>query len=243
MRLKPTEAVRITRALIRQRMAATAIQQFVREALPEGSIRAGWSDRLLFRRLFFTRQHQRKIVSETAFRLLWPLVRRPSALMPLAEANGIYGFFTARFVSALAGRIDGSCLEIGAGDGALARCLRDAGADIVATDDYSWSGKIDYPPEVQKLPAVEALSQYRPESVLCSWPPGGNPFEAAVFETPSVRRYIVIGSRHQFAFGNWRSYRAQAAFSMQLDEALSGMLLPPDFGGAVYIFDRRSMVV
>jgi PAS domain S-box-containing protein len=33
----------------------------------------------------------------------------------------------------------------------------------------------------------------------CSWPPPGNTFEKAVFETPSVERYVVIGSRHRFA--------------------------------------------
>jgi len=33
-----------------------------------------------------------------------------------------------------------------------------------------------------------------------------------LFATPSVQLYIIIGSRHQFAFGNWKGYREHDGF-------------------------------
>lgn len=238
MHLKPGDAVQMAKKMVRQRMAAIAIQEFLRHSIADGDLPIGWLDMLIFRRLFFTNGFRRKIVSNTAFNMLWPLVRRRHALMPLAEQHGIYCFYSREMIRRLARTIDGLCLEIGAGDGALSLSLRKAGVNVKATDNYSWLGKIAYSEDVEKQSADTALAKYQPEVVLCSWPPSANDFEQAVFLTKSVRRYIVIGSQHQFAFGNWRAYRSQTSFTIKTDADLSALLLPHDFGGAVYIFDR-----
>ena len=60
--------------------------------------------------------------------------------MPLVEPRGIYCFYSGALVARLAALIGArSCVEIAAGDGTLSRFLRDAGVDVVATDDASWT--------------------------------------------------------------------------------------------------------
>ena len=60
-----------------------------------------------------------------------------------------------------------------------------------------------------------------------------------MFNTPSVQLYIVIGSRHQFAFGNWKEYTRQSAFELAEDKALSALVLPPELESVVYVFRRK----
>jgi hypothetical protein len=60
-----------------------------------------------------------------------------------------------------------------------------------------------------------------------------------VFRTRSVELYVVIASKHAFAAGNWDDYRSQEAFTMVEDEALGGLVLPPELESAVYVFRRR----
>ncbi len=97
-----------------------------------------------------------------------------------------------------------------------------------------------YPDSVVKRDAREALKVYAPEVVICSWPPADNDFECRVFKTRSVQIYIVIGSRHRFAAGNWNDYKRQSAFTFEKEEALSRLILPPELGSAVYIFRRQT---
>jgi hypothetical protein len=59
-----------------------------------------------------------------------------------------------------------------------------------------------------------------------------------VFTTPSVELYVVIGSRHQFAAGNWRTYEEQDAFALEESLELSRLVLPPELDAAVYLFRR-----
>ena len=139
----------------------------------------------------------------------------------------------------IAGR---SCLEIGAGDGTLARFLKEQGVQLTATDNHGWEKSVAYPDWVLKLDAREALKKYAPEVVICSWPPAQNDFERDVFNTPSVQLYIVIGSRHQFAFGNWKDYTRQTAFELEEDKALSALVLPPELESVVYVFRRKAVI-
>lgn len=236
------EVQEIVGKLIRQRMSAIAIERFLKASLTDGKTRSvGWRDLFIYRRLFFTGDFRRKLVPAWAFRLLWPLVKQRNLLLPLAESHGIYCFYSRELVDELATLIgSGPCIEIAAGDGALTRFLKQAGVAISATDDHSWSGKVTYSNEVIKLDARRALKEFRPEVVICSWPPAKNSFEQFVFETESVQRYVVIGSRHKFASGNWPIYHSQKTFKMRMDVELSQLLLPPEFGGAVYVFDRAA---
>jgi hypothetical protein len=110
---------------------------------------------------------------------------------------------------------------------------------VHATDDHSWTQNIRYPEAVERLDAVSALAQHNPEVVLCSYPPPKNTFEAAVFTTSTVNLYVVITTKHKFAAGNWETYESQSAFTMQADEALSRLILPPEIDPVLLVFRRK----
>src|SRR4051794_16006855 len=233
-------------ALARQRLAAGALKQMgvaAATGVSAGRVRFGLVSGWLTQRLLFRGGGlERKPVSPRAFRLLWPLVRQKRVLMPLVEPRGIYCFYSRPLVERLAALIgDRPCVEIAAGDGTLARFLRAAGADVVATDDFSWTQTA--PPagsdDVVRQDARTALRERAPEVVLCSWPPAGNAFERHVFATPSVKTYIMIGSRGEFGAGSWADYRAQDAFTYAEEPQLSRLVLPPEIDPAVYVFHRR----
>ena len=228
---------------VRTRMAHLAIKQhLVAEAtgIEKGNVRFNLLNGYLAQKLLFADGLERKPVSLFWFRLIWPLLWQRRLLMPLVQSAGIYCFYSRQLVEALAALIASrTCLEIGAGDGTLTRFLADSGVNITASDDYSW--KHDYPDFVVRRDAHEALREYAPEVVLCSWPPAGNTFEQQVFRTRSVQLYIVISSRHRFAAGNWDDYRQQSTFDHQQDEKLSSLVLPPELDAAVYVFRRKKV--
>lgn len=206
----------------------------------EGRVRMGLLQGAVAQRLLFRRGLERRPVHLVLFRLVWPLLSQRRRIMPLVRKRGIYCFYSGALVRALDDLIDGRrALEIAAGDGTLTGFLQELGADVVATDDHSWQGTIDYPDHVRRLDAVTALRAYRPEVVLCSWPPAGNTFEQAVFRSPSVQTYIVIGGSSQ-GTGNWETYAGQSSFDMQQDDTLADLVLPPEHAGVVLVFRRRS---
>ena len=229
---------------IRNRMARMAIKNYgliAASGIKEGVVRFNWLNGYIIKELLFARELERKPVSLFWFRLMWPLVWQKERLMPLAEPKGIYCFYSRQLIEKLAVLIgSGSCLGIAAGDGTLTRFLKNHGVRITATDDYGWKYAVQYPDSVVKREAREALTVYAPEVVICSWPPAGNDFERRVFKTRSVQIYIVIGSRHRLAAGNWNDYKRQSAFTVEEEEALSRLVLPPELGSAVYIFRRKT---
>jgi hypothetical protein len=239
------EAVRV---MARQRLAADALRQMgvaAATGVTGGRLRFGLVSGWITQRLLFAGGGlERKPVSMRAFRLLWPLVRHKSYLMPLVEPRGIYCFYSRELVRGLRELIGdrAPCVEIAAGDGTLSRFLRAEGVDVVATDDHSWQKtRREQVGDVVVQDAVAALRERAPRVVLCSWPPAGNPFEAEVFRTASVELYVVIGSRSEFAAGNWDAYRAATAagWTLEEDEALSALVLPPQIASAVWVFRRR----
>ncbi|TAN66985.1 MAG: SAM-dependent methyltransferase [Methylobacter sp.] len=207
----------------------------------QGRLRFNLLNGYIAQKLLFSKGLERKPISLFWFRLFWPLVWQKKRLMPLVQPKGIYCFYSGALIEALDGMIASrSCLEIGAGDGTLTRFLKNRGVQITATDNHSWKNAVDYPEWVIELDAREALARYTPEVVICSWPPAQNDFERYVFNTPSVQLYIVIGSRHQFAFGNWKDYKQQSVFSLNEDKKLSALVLPPELGAAVYVFQPKN---
>ncbi|TQS47091.1 hypothetical protein [Cryptosporangium phraense] len=222
----------MTTALVRQlaMSAATGIES--------GRVRFNLLNGWVAQKLLFSSGLTRKAVSLRLFRLVWPFVWQKRLLMPLVQKKGIYCFYSRELIEALATLIDGrDCLEIAAGDGTLSRLLGLAGVAVRATDDHSWS-QVAFGDSVERLDAVRALRRYQPPVVVCSWPPAGNSFERAVFATPSVQLYVVIGSKHEHASGDWAAYRKQRGFSFELDSRLSGLVLPPELDSAVYVFRR-----
>ncbi|MFZ2162404.1 MAG: hypothetical protein WAW02_09325 [Sideroxyarcus sp.] len=231
---------------VRSRMAHESVKKLCLSVLAadtgvtHGKLRFNLFNGFIAQRLLFARALERKPVSMFWFRLLWPLVWQRKRLMPLVQPKGIFCFYSQALIEALAAMIAGrSCLEIGAGDGTLARFLKEQGVQLTATDNHVWEKSVAYPDWVLKLDAREALVKYAPEVVVCSWPPAQNDFERAVFDMPSVQLYIVIGSRHQFAFGNWKDYTGQSDFVLEEDKALSVLVLPPELESVVYVFRRK----
>ena len=234
---------------IRSRMAHESVKKLCLATLAadagvtKGKLRFNLFNGFIAQKLLFSRGLERKPVSLFWFRLFWPLIWQKKRLMPLVQPKGIYCFYTRELVEALAGMIASrSCLEIGAGDGTLTRFLKGSGVKLTATDNHGWKNAVAYPDWVIKLDAREALASYAPEVVICSWPPAQNDFERHVFTTPSVQLYIVIGSRHQFAFGNWKDYKQQSAFELEEGKKLGALLLPPELESAVYLFRRKAKI-
>ncbi|MDZ4202136.1 MAG: hypothetical protein U1C96_08355 [Gallionella sp.] len=228
---------------VRSRLAHLAVSRCSSAVAANGANGKGRLNLLnafVAQKLLFAKDFERKPVAMFWFRLLWPLLWQRAALMPLVQPRGIYCFYSRELIAALIGMIASRrCLEIAAGDGTLSRFLQAQGVDIVATDNYGWKHAVQYPADVIKMEAAEALEKYAPQVVLCSWPPSNNDFERRVFNTASVQLYIVISSRHQFASGNWKDYTGQGTFSLAEDKALSRLVLPPELESAVYVFRRK----
>jgi hypothetical protein len=224
---------------IRHQMAVAAVKQLSLSAatgVTEGRLRFNLVNGWVAQRLLFEQGLRRKPVSLFWFRLIWPLVWQRRFLMPLVGPKGIYCFYSRRLIQNLAAMIgERPCLEIAAGDGTLSRFLAAEGVAVTATDDHSWPD-VDFPPDVLRQDAREALRVHRPAVVICSWPPAGNTFERDVFKTPGVELYIVISSRHTFASGDWAAYEAQTDFEFAEDPALTRLVLPPELDAAVYVF-------
>lgn len=232
--------------LVCRYMALTAARQHciaIASGVESGKVRFNLLNGYIAQKLLFEEGLVRKPVSLSWYRLLWPLVWQKRFLMPLVQPEGIYCFYSRELIQGLAEIIgEQSCLEIAAGDGTLARFLGDRGVRITATDDYSWEHTISYPAWVIRADANDALRRYAPDVVICSWPPVQNRFERQVFVTRSVQLYIVIGSRHRFASGNWEEYQRQVAFDFEENPRLSSRVLPAELDAAVYIFRRKKQV-
>jgi hypothetical protein len=231
---------------IRSRLAHESVKRLSLSALNtdletrKGKLRFNLFNGFIAQRLLFASGLIRKPVSLRLFRLFWPILWQKKILMPLVQPKGIYCFYSKPFIATLVEMINNrKCLEIGAGDGTLTGFLKAQGVEITATDNYSWAKSVHYPEWVIKMDAREALTNYSPEVVICSWPPAQNDFESCIFQTPTVQLYIVIGSRHKFAFGNWPAYKQQTTFELVEDTKLSEMVLPPELESVVYIFRRN----
>jgi hypothetical protein len=231
------------REIVRYQMARAAITQHcvsIASGVKSGKIRFNLLNGFVAQKLLFTHGLERRPVSLFWFRLIWPLIWQKRFLMPLVQPKGIYCFYSRRLIKELAKIVGNrSCLEIAAGDGTLSRFLREQGAPVTATDDYTWQHAISYPKWVENKKATEALSDYSPEIVICSWPPARNNFEQRIFKTRSVQLYLLVTSEHQYAAGNWDAYREQQLFTMRQDPVLSRLVLPPEIDAAVYLFTRK----
>lgn len=229
--------------VVRAQMARLALEKIAIVAATGqkgGTVRLGLWSGWIVQRLLFESGLRRKPVSLTSFKLWWPLVFDRRLVMPLVQPRGIWCFYSQKLVHALAGLIGTRpCVELAAGDGTLARFLRDAGTQVTATDDHSWRHMLEYPSDVERIDAIEALRRYTPRAVLCSWPPPGNRFERTVFSQRQVEIYIVLLSRHRFASGAWDAYKEQQTFDMVDDLELSRLVLPPEIDPAVLVFRRR----
>lgn len=229
--------------IIKARIAIYILEQLnleVQSGKSSGKVRFNLWDGLILQKIFFKKDFERKPVSLLWFKLFWPFITNKKILMPLVSKKGIYCFYSKTLLKELANLIGNTkCLEIGAGDGTLTRFIRGMGVCCDATDDYSWEHYIQYSDFVEKLDAKEALYKYKPDTVICSWPPPGNAFEKSVFQMDSVKLYIVIGTINPSFSGNHDTYQKQEDFTKEYSHRLSSLVLPPSKDNAVYIFRRK----
>ncbi len=231
-------------AQVRRQLAAEALKQLCLSAatgVSSGRVRFNLVNGWVAQQLLFEHDLERKPVSLLWFRLIWPLLWQRRLLLPLVQPKGIYCFYSRPLIRALAALIgDRTCLEIAAGDGTLSAFLTAEGVAATATDDYSWQQSVKYPASVLRQDAKAALRAHRPEVVICSWPPAGNPFEQAVFRTSSVQLYVAINSGLEVGSGNRAAYVQQTEFDVAEEPALSRLVLPPELGAVVHVFQRRT---
>jgi hypothetical protein len=203
------------------------------------TIRFNLWDGTILQKLLFKKEFERKPVALNTFKFFWRFIINKNILMPLVNKRGIYCFYSKSFIKELSALIGNkNCLEIGAGDGTLTRFLNEENIKCTATDNYSWEQYITYPSFVEKADAKISLNKYKPEVVICSWPVPKNSYEKHVFKTDSVELYIVIGTRNPTFTGDFDSYHSVDNFTMELNEHLSSLILPPSDENAVYIFKR-----
>lgn len=230
--------------IIKARFAVYLLEQLnvaVSANTPAGNVRFNRWDGTILQRLLFRKGFERKPVSLPLFRFFWRFIKDKKILMPLVNKKGIYCFYSKELIKELTTLIgERKCLEIAAGDGTLTRFLNEAGTVCTATDDYSWKHYIDYPAYVEKADAKTALAKYSPEVVLCSWPVPKNPYEKHVFKADSVQLYIVIGTRNPQTTGDFEAYYNAEKFTMELDERLSALIVPPSEDNAVYLFRKKT---
>lgn len=198
-------------------------------------------DGFILQKILFKKGFVRKPVSTVLFKIFWPFISNKKILIPLVNQKGIYCFYSKKLINELYKLIGSTnCIEVAAGDGTLTKFLNQKGLSCIPTDDYSWESYIQYPEFVQKLNAKKALEKYNPETVICSWAPPGNTFEKYIFQTVSVKLYIVMGSKNSLYTGNHDVYNSQKNFTMEYNKYLSDLLLPPSKDNAIYIFKRKN---
>ena len=114
-------------AEVHRQIAAGLIRRLsvsVATGVTSGRLRFNLINGWVIQRLLFAGGLERKPVSMFWFRVLWPLVWQRRFLMPLVGPEGVYCFYSRRFVEELSALIgERECLEIAAGDGTLTRFL------------------------------------------------------------------------------------------------------------------------
>lgn len=135
------------------------------------------------------------------------------------KTRPVFEVFNRTHINALAAYIvDSGCtsvLEVGAGDGRLAKYLSESihrvfrrrkekgehprQIRVIATDNGSWNIETVFP--VEKLDLADALRKYTPELVIWCWMPIGD-WTYLIRRHPSVREYILVGEADGGECGN-----------------------------------------
>ncbi len=200
-------------------------------------------EKIISQLLFFNFKGQRKTVSKECFLFFWKYIDNKGRLTEILQSTGIYAIYSTDLIHELCKILkDKKVLEVAAGDGTLGYMIKvnkNFDGEINITDDHSWTHKIKFPTFVEKLSATQALEKYRPQIVISSWPPPDNSFEKEIFHSPTVEMYIVIGSKHEFATGNQKSYQHQNKFKKIHRHDLTDMTLPQEWDHQVIQFIRK----
>lgn len=232
-------------SVIKAQMTLLAIEQFCDVMSGRAGVKPRMRDVMVMNFLFFARMKAGHVFSSESFDRVWSWIKDPIWAASELQRQGVWSVPTQDLSEKMAALCQGRrVLEVGAGNGLLCHSLKRHGVDITAVDDESWSlgGKSIRARgvEVQTMDATQALKQFSPEVVICSWAPVGNLFEREIFRTKSVQTYLVISSRHSFASGNWGAYREQKAFNCSTSEPLNSLIRPIEIEQQLLIFRRTS---
>lgn len=229
--------------LLKAQMTLLAIDQFVEVTTGKSGLKPSFRDRAVMSCLILPMILNR-LVTNSDFDRRWGWLNEKIWAAAELQRQGIWSVPTVELIERFTEHCQGKkVLELGAGRGLLYGPLRDRGLDITAVDDGSWNigssgAKSLAGRTIETMDAREALNNLRPDVVLCSWPPAGNPFEEHIFNSPSVRLYLAVVSRHSFASGNWSSYKNQTKFECSMSEPLNRLLRPLETEQQVLIFRK-----
>lgn len=231
-------------SVIKAQMTLLAIEQFCDVMSGRAGVKPRMRDVMAMNLLLLARLKSGHIFSTNGFDRVWRWMRDPIWAASELQRQGVWSVPTKDLAEKIAGLCQGRrVLEIGAGNGLLCHSLKSQGLEITAVDDESWSlgGKSIRARgvEVLRMDAVEALKEYSPDVVICSWAPVGNTFEREIFRTKSVQTYLAISSRHSFASGNWGAYKEQNAFDCSTSEAINSLIRPFEIEQQLLIFRRK----
>jgi uncharacterized UPF0146 family protein len=127
-------------------------------------------------------------------------------------------------------------LEVGAGLGLWSSLLQESGADIIATDDFSWKKKNHDKrnfTKVEKLNVQNSLNKYNDADVLLLvWPPYDNPMANNALKKFKGNKLIYIGEGEGEATANDNFYDRLEKHWKQVDEY--------DIPGWVYTHDNMT---
>jgi hypothetical protein len=90
-------------------------------------------------------------------------------------------------------------VEVGAGKGLWAKLLQDAGAQVTATDDFSWENKKAFDPsqgqftEVLDMKNEEAAQLPGHDALMMVWPPYDDPMAQQTLEKFQGDRLVLVG--------------------------------------------------
>jgi hypothetical protein len=164
-----------------------------------------------------------KLAVEDILDLVGGHVASCGPLNVLCEECNIYQLWSKEYIAGLAEYLVNRqsspgktlVLDVGAGDGLLARLLKEhfqpkrTAPDILAVDDGSW-GISPKTNDVEKLKFTDAIEKYAADYeqiiVLCSWMPMGDDWTAS-FRKAGVKEYILIGESDDGNCGcNWETW-------------------------------------
>jgi len=102
--------------------------------------------------------------------------------------------------------LDSPLVEVGAGTGYWTKILKDAGADIVATDIDVWkNSKLVFGVNIKKMDAAKAIKIHPNRNVFMSWPSFAEPWAAEMAKEIQPGRLL-------FYLGEWKGCTADDEF-------------------------------
>jgi hypothetical protein len=132
-------------------------------------------------------------------------------------------------------------VEIGAGAGAWARLMANAGIDVAATDAFLWPAGDDNPYAfeigrwfpIEAVTALAAIERWPERNVFCSWPSLGEPwFQEAVAAIAGGLRLAVVFEEATATEEAWRFVERE--FALETDfrcRPSAGATTASRFGG------------